>query len=51
MTLHGNVAAEILELLNYDSTIYAVRAHNPLISLEKKKIDKALFCSSQLQHL
>jgi putative nucleotidyltransferase with HDIG domain len=50
MTLHGNVAAEILELLNYDSTIiYAVRAHNPLNKLKRRrKIDKALFCSSPI---
>lgn len=48
MALHGNKAAEILELLNYDSTvIYAVRAHNPLNKLKRRrKIDWGIYCSS-----
>lgn len=50
MSRHGNMAAEILELLNCDRTvIYAVRAHNPYNNLNRRrKIDRALYCSSPI---
>lgn len=50
---HSLLGAEILEDLNIDPTIiYAVKAHNPIHGIERKrKIDKALFCSDPLSGL
>ncbi len=50
---HGLIGAEILEGLNVDPTIiYAVKAHNPELGLERRRrIDKALFCSDPLSGL
>lgn len=52
MSLHGVMAVDILEALNFDETIiYAVRAHNPVNNVERRrKIDKALYCSSPMAH-
>lgn len=50
---HGLVGAEILEGLNVNPTIiYAVKAHNPSLGVERRrKIDKALFCADPLSGL
>jgi len=44
---HSLVGAEILENIGLDEDIvYAVRAHNPIHGIERKrKMDKALFCA------
>ncbi len=43
---HGELAAEILENLDCDSTIvFAIRAHNPVLGLQRRRrLDKALYC-------
>lgn len=53
MTRHGLAGAEILEGLNVNPTIiYAVKAHNPTLGIERRrKIDKALFCADPLSGL
>jgi len=53
MSLHGKMGGDILEALNADSTIvYAVRAHNPLNSIpRRRKIDKALYCADPMAGL
>ncbi|MGI6124370.1 MAG: HDIG domain-containing metalloprotein [Acetivibrionales bacterium] len=53
MTQHGIMGADILEALNFDNTIvYAVRAHNPLNNVSRRrKIDKALYCADPMSGL
>jgi len=53
MTKHGKMASDILEALNFDSTIiYAVLAHNPKNNVSRRrKIDKALYCADAIAKL
>ncbi|NLX63607.1 MAG: HDIG domain-containing protein [Clostridiaceae bacterium] len=53
MTKHGKMGADILEALNFDSTIvYAVLAHNPANNVSRRrKIDKALYCADPMAGL
>jgi putative nucleotidyltransferase with HDIG domain len=53
LNIHSLVAAEILEGLNLNSTIiYAVKAHNPIHGIERRRrIDKALYSSDPLSGL
>lgn len=50
---HSVVGAEILESLNVESSIiYAVKAHNELHGMERKrKMDKALYCADPVSGL
>ena len=51
--MHGIMGAEILEGLGFDpEIIYAVKAHNPHNTVERKrKVDKALFCADPVSGL
>ncbi len=51
--MHSIVGAEILENLDVDPEIvYAVKAHNDLHGIERKrKLDKALYCSDHMSRL
>ncbi len=53
MNQHGRMGADILEALNFDNTVvYAVRAHNPLNNItRRRKIDKALYCADPMSGL
>ena len=53
MAKHGVMGADILEALNFDSTVvYAVRAHNPANNvMRRRKIDKALYCADPISGL
>jgi len=53
MTKHGKMGADILEALNFDSTIiYAILAHNPANNVSRRrKIDKALYCAGPMADL
>ena len=50
---HSIVGAEILETLNVESSIiYAVKAHNEMHRMERKrKMDKALYCADPVSGL
>ncbi|NLI58615.1 MAG: HDIG domain-containing protein [Clostridium sp.] len=50
---HSIVGAEILETLNVESSIiYAVKAHNEMHGMERKrKMDKALYCADPVSGL
>lgn len=50
---HSVVGAEILESLNVESSIiYAVKAHNEVHGMERKrKMDKALYCADPVSGL
>jgi len=51
--MHSMIGAEILENLDVDpEIIYAVKAHNDLHGIERKrKLDKALYCSDPMSWL
>ena len=51
--MHGIMGAEILDGLGFDpEIIYAVKAHNPHNTVERKrKVDKALFCADPVSGL
>lgn len=53
LDLHGKMGGNILEILDFDPTIvYAVRAHTPFSDIpRRRKIDKALYCSSPMARL
>ena len=50
---HSIVGAEILETLNIESSIiYAIKAHNGIHGIERKrKMDKALYCADPVSGL